>query len=97
MSEPRLLQQGDGFKLEGELSFATVPALVGAKELRANDKELELDLSGVNRADSAGLALLVHWQREAKARGGTIRFHNTPAQMLAIAKLSGVDELLSLD
>lgn len=96
MSEPRLVEAGNGFKLEGELSFATVPSLVDAGEVRGG-QPLELDLSGVNRADSAGLALLVHWQRQAKAAGGEIRFHNAPAQMLAMAKLSGVDELLSLD
>jgi anti-sigma B factor antagonist len=39
----------------------------------AKCKELELDLSGVNEMDSAGLQLLILLKREAKDRG--VRLH----------------------
>ena len=92
---------GDGsLLLSGELSMATVPELLeqlstqGA--LRNAEGEILIDLQGVERADSAGLALLIEWQRLAGQQQKSIRFCNIPAQMLAIARLSGVDELLSL-
>jgi phospholipid transport system transporter-binding protein len=97
MSDSQLIPQDDGFKLEGDLSFATVPALMNASKGFFRSGEVDVDLTAVHRADSAGVALLVHWQREAKRHGGSICFHNAPEQMLAIAKVSGVDELLSLD
>ncbi|HEB99345.1 MAG TPA: STAS domain-containing protein, partial [Thiotrichales bacterium] len=50
--------------------------------------------SGVGRADSAGLALLVEWMREARRQGREIRFLGMPAQMSAIAEVSGLSELL---
>jgi phospholipid transport system transporter-binding protein len=84
-------------RVSGELSFKSVPALVSiSQEYFKNDNELDIDLADVSRADSAGVALLIEWQRQAKKLKKSISFLNIPSQMLAIARLSGVDELLSL-
>ncbi len=94
-----LLKDGDDGRLwlSGELSIATVPELLSQQALQGHDgEEIHIDLQGVQRADSAGVALLIEWQRQAGRQQKRICFHNTPAQMLAIARLSGVDELLSL-
>ena len=83
------------FHLAGELTFATVGALlVQAPILFENYQQLKVDLSEVIRSDSAGLALLIDWMRLAKATNKAIMFYNIPDQMLAIADASGVDELL---
>jgi phospholipid transport system transporter-binding protein len=97
MSDTQLLQQDNGFRLEGDLSFDSVPQLMAVSQGLFRGENVEVDLAGIERADSAGVALLVHWQREAKRQGGSVCFHNAPGQMLAIAKVSGVDKLLSLD
>jgi phospholipid transport system transporter-binding protein len=98
MDEPRFERVSEGhWRLSGELSFETVPAVLTRHPQIGNDAgELQVDLAGVTRADSAGVALLVEWRREAQRRRRTICFHNIPLQMLAIARLSGVDELLAL-
>jgi phospholipid transport system transporter-binding protein len=98
MSEPRLEAVAAGrFRLGGELSFVTVPGLVRrGGELFENGAELSIDLADVTRADSAGVALLIEWRREAQRRGCGIRFENIPAQMQAIARLSYVDRLLAV-
>ena len=84
-------------KLSGTVNFKTVPGLVvDSQALFKNANGLEVDLADVNRADSAGVALLVEWQRRAQEINEPIRFINIPSQMLAIARLSGVDEMLSL-
>lgn len=83
--------------VSGELSFNTVPALVlNNRDFFKNNNGLDIDLANVSRADSAGVALLVEWQRQARKQNQSICFHHIPSQMLAIARLSGVDELLSL-
>jgi len=85
-------------QLTGELDFKTVPLLaVGSEHLFDNGEQLDVDLGGVGRADSAGVALLIEWQRQALHQNKSIVFHNVPSQMLAIARLSGVDDLLSLN
>lgn len=84
------------FRLAGELSFETVPALVRhGHELFAQDGDVCLDLAQVTRADSAGVALLIEWRREAQQQNRRIAFENIPAQMQAIARLCAVDELLA--
>ena len=89
------------WQVSGELSLKTVSGLVskGRDLFNSNSNgsnDLNVDLSGVSRADSAGLALLIEWQRQAQGQNRSICFHNIPSQMLAIARLSGVDDLLSL-
>jgi len=97
VAEPGLAKAGNGrWLLEGELSFETVLAVL---ESSANDltdsREIQVDLKGVTRTDSAGLALLVEWLRESERAGNVITFTNVPEQLLAIARLCGLDEILS--
>tara|TARA_R110002111_G_scaffold40867_1_gene76191 strand:- start:20 stop:331 length:312 start_codon:yes stop_codon:yes gene_type:complete len=83
--------------VNGELTFATVNDVLGeVQKLTGSLSELAIDLADVTRSDSAGLALLIHWMRIAKAAQKKIVFHHIPAQMLAIASASGLDELLPL-
>jgi phospholipid transport system transporter-binding protein len=98
MAEARLVvNDGGRWLLEGELGFATVPAILahpGADIAAA--PSLEVDLKGVTRADSAGLALLVAWLRESEQAGQQITFVNVPSQLLSIARVCGLDEMLAL-
>jgi len=89
--------QGEGaYVIEGSLDFATVPPFVTrvAEILGNGATSIVIDLKGVTRADSAGLALLVEWMRVAHRRHRNIAFRNIPAQMLAIAKVSGLERIL---
>lgn len=86
------------FHLTGELSFQTVPNFYSANRdlFKRADRDLHIDLDGVSRADSAGIALLIEWQRQAQQQSRTISFYNIPSQLLAIARLSGVETILNL-
>jgi phospholipid transport system transporter-binding protein len=84
-------------QFQGELSFATVPALWEQwRAVSSGQAKLDVELSNVQRSDSAGLALLVDCVRYAQQTGQVVRFFNIPAQMLAIARVSGLDEVLPL-
>ncbi len=98
MTEVRLEAVSPGhYRLIGELDFDSVPALAGrSEELFSGDGSVQVSLDAVGRGNSAGLALLVDWLREARRRGRNISFTNVPSQLLALARVSGVDELLSL-
>jgi phospholipid transport system transporter-binding protein len=99
MSDIRIEPQGEGhFLLVGELSFETVPGLY-ASSMAAMESagEIIMDLHGVTRTDSAGLAMLIEWMRFAHRKTVNIRFKNLPAQMLAIAKVSRLDRILPVD
>ena len=97
MSIAALVDNGAGhWLLQGELDFESVPAVLqhaGARML--GNGRLEVDLRDVTRADSAGLALLVEWLRESESAGNEIVFVNVPDQLLSIARVCGLEEILS--
>jgi phospholipid transport system transporter-binding protein len=83
------------FVLRGELSFSTVTSLMQqSAQLLWQADQLTLDLDGVTRTDSAGLALLIEWLRIARHKGKTIQFRNIPRQLMAVAEVVGLDRLL---
>jgi phospholipid transport system transporter-binding protein len=83
------------FRLSGELTFDTVPdLLVRSRQLFAACPALEIDLAGVDRVDSAGLALLTEWTRVAESLQQEIGFTNMPAQMRDLVRVSGLDNVL---
>ena len=98
MSQARIETGTNGrVEIHGELNFASVALLWNAsRECLGEGDALDIDLSHVERSDSAGLALLVECLRHARQSGKTIRFFNIPAQMLAIARVSGLDQVLPL-
>ncbi|CAN5445800.1 hypothetical protein BH10PSE19_BH10PSE19_03230 [soil metagenome] len=78
--------------LSGKLSCHTVVKLCRqGKQLIKGRSALTVDLASVSFCDSAGLVLLIELSRNAKQQNQTIRYINVPQQLLAIAKVSGVE------
>ena len=98
MSEAAIQSEGGRIKVSGEMTFASVTALLDrSREAFAQAGEMiEVDLANVERVDSAGLALLIEWMRTASAEGKTIRFFGLPEQMQAIAAASDLDSILPI-
>ena len=71
---------------------ATALLEAGLAAIRGGDATI--DLGSVRQVDSAAVALLLAWQREAQARGGRVSFVNPPAGLTSLASLYGVDQLL---
>ena len=88
----------DTIRVKGEMCFDTVARPIGHFETLLQDiAEPVITLKAVTRADSAGVALLIEWQRIARRHQQTLVFADVPTQILALARVSGVDELLSLN
>lgn len=83
--------------IDGELSFATVIKLriIGCKFI-VEHKAPIFDLQYVVTKDISGLALLTAWTRFAKEIGKSIYFINLPPQLLDMAKLNGLKDLLPI-
>ena len=81
------------WRLTGDLTFATVGTLLDEFNQRvvATPPQV-IDLARVTHTDSAGLALLIEWIKQKTA----LTFQNVPTQLLNLAILSGVEEMLSL-
>jgi len=78
----------------GSLTMDSVSALLRASAARALPAAGIVDLAGVDRVDSAGVALLLAWQRRAAAEERRLVFSGVPSSMSSLAALYGVQELL---
>ncbi|MDF9393089.1 MULTISPECIES: STAS domain-containing protein [Methylococcus] len=84
------------YSVRGELTFATAPAaLKETLPLFRARKNVAIDLGRVERADSAGIALLIEWVRLARKNGASLRLENMPAQVENLVRVSGTGVLLA--
>jgi phospholipid transport system transporter-binding protein len=90
---------GDGCaKICGPLTFESVPALFSQVEqkLEAGVLAERIDLEGISRTDSAGLALLLEWQARQIAGGKPLLIKNAPSSLMRLAQLCEATETLQL-
>ncbi len=80
----------------GSITLDNAAALlpVGIDVIRGGDTVI--DLAQVREVDSAAVALLIAWQREAQAAGITLDFAGVPEGVASLAKLYGVSALLGI-
>jgi phospholipid transport system transporter-binding protein len=98
VAKPQLTALEDQFwGLSGDLTFATVgDFLPQFDELIANTQGCaQFDLGKVERADSAGLALLLEGIAIARRKGCQLGFRNLPDNLQDLAQISNVEGLLS--
>lgn len=97
MSEFTLEDLGEGrFALSGQMNFDTAERILKkSSEPFDAHTQLEIDLSGVTDSDSAGLALLLEWVTWANHTVREIRFIGMPERVLAIARTTEVEKLLT--
>jgi phospholipid transport system transporter-binding protein len=85
----------DTIALKGVLNFDTVPALMKqAESMLAQSKEASVDFSGVEKTNSAGLALLLEMVRFMQLRKASVQFKNVPEQIAIVARAYGIDAAL---
>lgn len=88
-------RDGDTLLVRGELDFDSVAELwATTKTLFRAEPILRIDLSGVRRSNSAGVALLVEWLRQARNRQRKLVFVNVPDQMQAIIRVVDLETVL---
>jgi phospholipid transport system transporter-binding protein len=86
----------DRFEARGHLSYSTATrALKAGLALIPRGRSCTIDLSRVTEADSAGLAVLIEWLATARVRRSTVRYESIPAQILAVARISDIDDFLT--
>lgn len=85
-------------RVSGDLNAVSVPKLLDATAdlFRQSGQQVRIDLAKVTRADSSGLALLIDWMRTARRQHQQLSFRRLPAQLLDMARVSGIEALLPL-
>ncbi|GMR03793.1 MAG: hypothetical protein BMS9Abin22_297 [Gammaproteobacteria bacterium] len=80
------------FAISGLLTFETVPEFLSRTStwLSSGPEMITIDMKNVSKADSAGLALMVEWLRQAREAKRRIRFVNIPEQLNHLIRVSGL-------
>lgn len=83
--------------VQGVLNFDSVMDLqktIITKLVR--DEHIIIDLKQVTYSNSAGVALLIEWQKQANRYNRQLAFINVPLQMHYIIQISGLTNILHL-
>jgi len=80
--------------VSGRLTIVTVPALFETGVRHLADEDLVVDLSQVEAVDSAAVSMLLGWLRAAQRNKHELRVTGLPDDLLSLARLYGVAELL---
>jgi len=87
-------REGARLVLSGPVTLANAAALLEEGRRHLAEGVQTVDLGEVSEMDSALLALLLAWLRDARARDQRLDFTNLPESLRTIAQLYGVDRLL---
>jgi phospholipid transport system transporter-binding protein len=85
-----------GMMISGSMTLDGAAGLLASGVAALDKGERQFDLAGVTDVDSSGLAVLFGWQRAARVQGLTLRIANPPHNLISLAEMYGVSELLPL-
>lgn len=96
-AQARIVDRGAGrFTIEGEVVFGTVMSLlVESRAQFAEQQSIEVDLQGVTRINTAGLALVVEWLRWARQERRNLTLVNPPPTLTALARICEADNIIA--
>lgn len=84
------------YQLHGDLDRDSVPAIWRILEKwQTTESSVEIDLSHINRVDSAGMVMLIHLLEHAKNQNCHIMLSFVPAQLRTLFQLSNVESLVA--
>ncbi|MBB1313137.1 MULTISPECIES: STAS domain-containing protein [Aliivibrio] len=97
MSEMDLCEaKSDEISFKGALDRETVPNLWNKlTEWKPKLEQVKVDLTHVNRIDSAGVVLLLHLIEHAKKQNCHIMLAFVPDQLITLIQLSNVESLFA--
>ena len=100
MSASDVIVGADGvIAVSGRLSFDTAGGVLArtGDALRTGQGAATIDLRGVERIDSAGLALMVEWLRLARAAQRPLSFVHLSEQACEMIRVHGLGHMLGVN
>ncbi len=98
MTSATLTIDGSKLSIAGALDFESVVEIdVRGRQWLAESApaQCEIDLAAVTYCSSVGIALVLGWMRTASKASKSLSIKNIPADMLALARVNGLDGVLT--
>ena len=83
------------WNLSGDITIEKIPTIIDLIKKQKTDKKTTIDFSKVTSIDTSTLSLIFELQREAKKNQSHFTFKNLPKNLNSLAKLYGVEDLVS--
>ena len=84
------------YRLHGDLNRDSVPATWRILEKwRTTELDVEIDLSHINKVDSAGMVMLIHLLEHAKNQNCHIMLSFVPEQLRTLFQLSNIQPMMA--
>lgn len=87
-------REGPRLVVSGAVTLGNAATLLEEGRRHIAEGVQTVDLGEVNEMDSALLAVLLAWLRDARSRDKKLSFVNLPESLRTIAQLYGVDRLI---
>ena len=91
-----ITRESNHMHVSGHLTMETVATLFNTDLQPEGEGALLIDLAQVETVDSAAVSLLLSWLRRAQSNQVSISYANVPENLLSLARLYGVIDLLPL-
>lgn len=85
---------GECAEVSGPMTMSGAAVLLAEGEAAIASNAASFDLSAVTEMDSSCLAVVFGWMRAAQATGKSLRLLNPPQNLLSLAAVYGVADLL---
>lgn len=90
----QITQQDNRWLVSGDITADHICALLAESATLDHGRDIEIDLAAVSDVDTASISLLFEWLRQAHTSKHKVSFVNLPKNLLSLATLYGVLELI---
>jgi len=87
---------GDCLQVSGAMKLSDAARLLTEGNAALKNAETVFDLAAVDAVDSSAIAVIFGWLRNAREEGKSVRIAHPPKELLSLAEVYGVSELLPL-
>ncbi len=87
---------GDCLQVSGAMTLRDASKLLEEGTAALKNSTTVFDLAKVDSVDSSAIAVIFGWLRKAREQGKTVRIAHPPQELLSLADVYGVSELLPL-
>ena len=82
------------WKLSGSITYDEIPSLIEKTKNFNWSDSVQIDFSQVKHVDTSALSLIFELKRNAKRYNHNVTFDTPPKNLLKLAKLYGVEDLI---
>ena len=90
-------RNGDSLSVSGNMTIENINSLFKEGLQPRQGGSLTVDFAQVDKMDSSAVSLMLVWVREAARKQCELRFVNVPQNLLSLAKMYGVADMLNID